>query len=78
MTPLRFHYDSSLNLKVSKDETNTPAIQSLLKNERTFTDTADYRGVPVLAVTRYIEDVDLGLISKIDKIEAFAPLEKLI
>jgi signal transduction histidine kinase len=77
MTPLRFHSDSFLNLKVSKDETNTPAIQSLLKNERTFTDIADYRGVPVLAVTRYLEDVDLGLISKIDKIEAFAPLEKL-
>ncbi|HEX7257616.1 MAG TPA: histidine kinase dimerization/phospho-acceptor domain-containing protein, partial [Nitrososphaeraceae archaeon] len=77
ITPSRFNSGAFLNLKVSKNETNTPVIQSLLKEEKTFTDTIDYRGIPVLAVTRYLEGVDLGLISKIDKVEAFAPLEKL-
>ncbi len=77
ITPSRFNAGAFLNLKVSKNETNTPVIQSLLKDEKTFTDTIDYRGIPVLAVTRYLEGVDLGLISKIDKVEAFAPLEKL-
>ena len=77
ITPSRFNSGAFLNLKVSKNETNTPVIQSLLKEEKTFTDTIDYRGIPVLAVTRYLEGVDLGLISKIDKLEAFAPLEKL-
>jgi len=77
ITPSRFNSGTFLNLKVNKNETNTPIIQSLLKDEKTFTDTIDYRGIPVLAVTRYLEGVDLGLISKIDKVEAFAPLEKL-
>ena len=77
ITPSRFNSGAFLNLKVSKNETNTPVIQSLLKEEKTFTDTIDYRGIPVLAVTRYLEGVDLGLISKIDKVEAFAPLAKL-
>jgi len=77
ITPSRFNSGTFLNLKVNKNETNTPIIQSLLKDEKTFTDTIDYRGIPVLAVTRYLEGVDLGLISKIDKVEAFASLEKL-
>ena len=36
-----------------------------------------YRGIPVLAVTRYLEGIDWGLVAKIDKLEAFTPLENL-
>ena len=77
MTPLRFDSGTAFNLNISKDQINTPIIQSLLKNEKTFTDTVDYRGIPVLAVTRYLEGVDWGLVTKIDKLEAFTPLENL-
>jgi signal transduction histidine kinase len=78
INPLRFYSEASLNLKVSKDETNTPIIiQSLLNNENSFTDAVDYRGVPVLAVTRYIDKLDWGLVVKIDKTEALASLENL-
>jgi signal transduction histidine kinase len=77
INPLRFFPDASLNLTVSKNQTNTPTIQSLLKNENSFTDTVDYRDVPVLAVTRYIDKLDWGLVVKIDKTEAFASLEDL-
>ena len=60
------------------NQINTPTIQSLLKNEKTFTDTLDYRGIPVLAVTRYLEGIDWGLVfAKIDKLEAFTSLENL-
>src|SRR5688572_18306608 len=45
INPLRFFPDASLNLTVSKKQTNTPTIQSLLKNENSFTDTVDYRDV---------------------------------
>ena len=76
-TPLRFNSITAFNLNISKDQINTPIIQSLLKNEKTFTDTVDYRGIPVLAVTRYLEGVDWGLVTKIDKLEAFTPLENL-
>ena len=75
INPLRFHPEASLNLTVSKDRVDSPIIQSLLKNEKTFTETKDYRGVDVLAVTRYLEKLGWGLVVKMDKAEAFAPLE---
>lgn len=78
INPLRFYPESSLNLIVNKNQTHTPIIiQSLLKNENSFTDTVDYRGVSVLAVTRYIEKLDWGLVVKIDKTEALSSLENL-
>jgi len=75
INPLRFNPEASLNLTVSKDRVDSPIIQSLLKNEKTFTETKDYRGIDVLAVTRYLEKLGWGLVVKMDKAEAFAPLE---
>ena len=72
---LRFAPEASLNLTVSKDKVETPIIQSLLKNEKTFPEATDYRGMDVLAVTRYLEKLGWGLVVKMDKAEAFAPLE---
>ena len=66
-----------MNLTVSKNQTHTPTIQSLLKNQNRFTESKDYRGIPVLAVTRYIDNLDWGVVVKIDKSEAFASLENL-
>jgi signal transduction histidine kinase len=77
INPLRFNQKGSLNLTVSKDKVNSPIIQSLLKNEKTFPDAKDYRGIDVLAVTRYLEKLGWGLVVKMDKSEAFAPLENL-
>ncbi len=77
INPVRFGSDSSLNLTVSKDQVDTPIIQSLLKNEKTFSETKDYRGVDVLAVTRYLEKLGWGLVVKMDKVEAFEPLENV-
>ncbi|HEU5461418.1 MAG TPA: ATP-binding protein [Nitrososphaeraceae archaeon] len=77
INPLRFDPNASLNLTVSKDKVDTPIIQSLLKNEKIFSDAKDYRGVDVLAVTRYLENLGWGLVVKMDKVEAFAPLENL-
>jgi len=77
INPLRFNPDASLSLTVSKDRVDTPIIQSLLKNEKTFPETKDYRGVDVLAVTRYLEKLGWGLVVKMDKVEAFAPLENV-
>jgi signal transduction histidine kinase len=77
INPLRFDPAAALTLRVDKDDVQRPTIQALLKNEKTFTNIVDYRGVPVLAVTRYIEGVDWGLVAKIDKAEAFAALDNL-
>ncbi len=75
INPLRFAPEASLNLTVSKDKVDTPIIQSLLKNEKTFPEAKDYRGMDVLAVTRYLEKLGWGLVVKMDKAEAFEPLE---
>jgi signal transduction histidine kinase len=77
INPLRFDPAAALTLRVHKDDVQRPTIQALLKNEKTFTNIVDYRGMPVLAVTRYIEGVDWGLVAKIDKDEAFAALDNL-
>ena len=77
INPLRFDPDASLNMTVSKDRVDTPIVQSLLKIEKTFPETKDYRGVDVLAVTRYLEKLGWGLVVKMDKVEAFAPLENV-
>jgi signal transduction histidine kinase len=77
INPLRFDPGASLNLTVSKDRVDTPIVQSLLKIEKTFPEAKDYRGVDVLAVTRYLEKLGWGLVVKMDKVEAFAPLENV-
>ncbi len=77
ITPLRFDADAVLSKRVSKEALELPITQALLGNEQLFTDSIDYRGEPVLAATRYVEDMDWGLVVKIDKAEAFAPVAGL-
>jgi PAS domain S-box-containing protein len=42
-----------------------------------LTDAKDYRHVPVLAATRYIANEGWGIVVKMDKAEAFAPLARM-
>ncbi|MBI5185588.1 MAG: response regulator, partial [Nitrospinae bacterium] len=77
LMPLRFDKDATLKRTVPKTKKDVPITQALLKNENLFTDFVDYRGAAVLAATRYIEGVDWGLVVKIDKAEAYAPINHL-
>jgi len=77
IVPLRFDQHAALNRTVSKDNLNSPIIQALLGKEELFTHAVDYRGEPVLAATRYIEKTGWGLVTKIDKTEAYAPIVNL-
>lgn len=77
LTPLRFEPDAALKVTIPKDNLDAPTTLSLLGNERTFMDSIDYRGQHVIAATRYIGDLDLGLVVKIDAQEAFAPLDSI-
>lgn len=74
LTPLRFDPGAALHRTVSGEDLNVPIVQALLQNEALFTDVIDYRGEPVLAVSKYIETTGWGLVVKIDKAEAFAPI----
>ena len=71
LTPLKFDANASLKRTVSKSDTNTPITQALLKNEGFLTEGDDYRNIPVLATTRYIEATDWGVVVKMDKEEAY-------
>jgi len=74
ITPLRFDADAALTRSVSKESLELPITQALLGDEQILVESIDYRGEPVLAVTRYLENADWGLVVKIDKAEAFAPI----
>jgi signal transduction histidine kinase/ActR/RegA family two-component response regulator len=74
IAPVRFDQHAALKRTVSKDNLRSPITQALLKKEQLFTDAVDYDGKPVFAATRYIEKPGWGLVVKINKEEAFAPI----
>lgn len=54
-----------------------PIDRALAGDEDVFFE-PDYRGIPVIAITKYIEEVDMGLVVKIDQAEAFFLSKKLL
>ncbi|MFB5615302.1 MAG: cache domain-containing protein, partial [Candidatus Nitrosomaritimum yanchengensis] len=72
ITPLRFDSDASLSKIVPKEQVNVPITQALMSNEIRMNDAVDYRGEEVFAVTRYLENTDWGIVSKIDKSEVYS------
>ncbi len=72
LTEVRFP-ESERSIK--RTETELPIVQALVnKREGVFESTRDYRKVPVIAVSKYLEREDWGLVVKIDQKEAFARL----
>ncbi|MFQ5979962.1 MAG: ATP-binding protein [Candidatus Heimdallarchaeota archaeon] len=75
LTNLKYDDHAALNRTVKKTDTHVPITQALLGKEEFFSNYVDYRGVRVLATTRYIERADWGLVVKIDRAEAFRSFE---
>lgn len=69
-TERRFETEGEARDIIPKEEVNIPITQALLGNEEAFLDYVDYRDVPVFAVTKYIGEIDVGLVVKMDKEEA--------
>lgn len=61
--------DASMKTIIPKDA-DVPLVVAF-ENREGILDTADYRGVPVLAATRYIDGTDLSLVIKVDKSEIY-------
>lgn len=79
LTPLRFDSGASLARAIPRDRTELPIIPAVNGIE-TFLDdehVVDYRGAPVIAYTRFIEGVDWGVVTKIDRVEALAPITRM-
>ncbi len=58
------------------DRPQLPAARAVQGIEGTF-EGLDYRGVPVLAVTRTIPDSPWSMVSKMDQVEAYAPISQM-
>lgn len=79
LTPLRFDAGAAITRAVPKTRNETPITSAVLGKEAVFTGegTIDYRGKPVLAVTRFIDSVEWGIVAKIDRDEAFSSIQRL-
>ncbi len=54
---------------IPKKDVNVPITQALLGKQKEFLNYVDYRNVPVFSVTKYIDEIDAGLVVKIDQEE---------
>ncbi len=74
---LRHRQETQQHLKIPKTSKNAlPAIFASSGNEGVIR-TTDYRGEEVLAVYRFIPQLNWGFVAKIDQKEAFAPIKTL-
>lgn len=71
--PLRYDPSAAFVRTVSADRLDVPITQALLGHETVMDNAPDYREKAVLAVTRYLDEVDWGLVAKIDEAEVMAP-----
>lgn len=67
--PLKYDPQAAFRRRVARDRLDIPITQALLGNELIMRNAPDYREIPVLASTRYIADLDWGLVAKINEEE---------
>lgn len=77
LIPLRFDPNAAFNRRVPQTNTRIPINRALDSESELHLDLFDYRDVPVLAVTGFLPGVDWGIVVKIDKDEALAPVQDL-
>jgi signal transduction histidine kinase/ActR/RegA family two-component response regulator len=77
-TKRKFYTDHKAQAIIPKESIKIPITQALLGHQSEFSDYMDYRNVPVLAVTKYIKEIDAGLVVKIDKKEALRSVSESI
>lgn len=74
--PLKYEHDAAFNKRIPKNRLDAPITQALLGNETIMQNAPDYREKPVLASTRYIGELDWGLLAKIDEHEVSQHVSK--
>lgn len=74
--PLKYDPMAAFNRRVSQDRHDVPIIQAMQGNETILSNAPDYREEPVLASTRYLVDLDWGLVAKINESEVSALVKR--
>lgn len=79
ITPLRFDPGAALRRAIAKEQTHAVATHAVSGDEEILDDIdhVNYRGKPVIAVTRYLEFVGWGMSVQIDRDEVFKPIRDL-
>ena len=77
LNPLRHDPDAALKRKVDFGKRQAIPIQESLKGNNGSGISVDYRGQEVIAVWRYIPELNWGMVAKIDIAEAFEPVTAL-
>ncbi|WP_323798107.1 diguanylate cyclase [Nisaea sp.] len=67
--PLKYDQTAAFRRRVAKDRLDVPIIRAMLGNEIVMSFAPDYLERPVLASTRYIRELDWGLVVKINEDE---------
>lgn len=74
---VRNEKDAAFKRKIELGSRKDVALEEAVQGRNGSGETVDYRGAEVQAVWRYIPALRSGLVVKIDKAEAFAPIEAL-
>ncbi len=75
LNELKFQADAALNLRLSLQEAEQPAVQAALGYEG-IVEGINYRGVPVIAAVRAVPDSPWFLAARVDAAEMHAPLRE--
>ena len=75
LNELKFQTNAALNLRISIENTNAPAVKAIL-GEKGIVEGTDYRGAPVLAALYAIPDSPWFLVARMDTAEVYAPLSE--
>lgn len=77
ITPTRHDPEAALKQKVKIGSPNAKPIQEAVQGKTGIGTFSDYRGETVIAVWEYLPILKIGMVLKIDKAEAFAPITSL-
>ena len=75
LNALRQDPTAAFSRYVEIGDSNGMALQKAVSGKDGAGNTIDYRGQQVIAAWRYIEDLKVGLVAKIDQSEVYAPLD---
>jgi PAS domain S-box-containing protein len=75
LNDLKYQKDAALNLRISLNNRNVPAVEAALGKEG-ICEGIDYRGVPVVADVRTVPDSPWFLVARMDMQEVYAPLRE--
>ena len=73
LNELKFQTNTALNLRISLENTNVPAVKAVL-GQKGIVEGTDYRGAPVLAALQAVPDSPWFLVARMDTAEVFAPM----